>query len=74
MEASCLRVGDLPKGNGNAAKKTKPMQMVSSVIDLAEGSAATVFSGLGLAFISLSSSIASSEERLQQTREACQET
>ena len=55
LGASRSRVKDLPEGNRNAAKKTKPMQLLSSVIDVAEGSAAKVF--VGLAFISLSASI-----------------
>ena len=51
------------KRQWQGCEKTKPMQ----VINLPEGSAATVF--LGLAFISLSSNIAISEERLRQMRE-----
>jgi hypothetical protein len=44
------------------------MQILSSVIDVAEGSAAKVF--VGLAFISLSASIVGRKERLPQKREA----
>jgi hypothetical protein len=70
LGAALVRVRHFAEDNGNApsgnaAKKTKHMQMVSRVINLPLQAAKAVDAGITLRLLS---NIASSEERLQKTR------